>query len=208
MDGTVVFVRPAHSLSGRSARLRRIRCASWPSRSPYAAAVLVSGSRSSARAGVPSSLIAHVAPFVLGKIEFLERREHLMACAGQPDGLRSLPGIHVDDAPGPTPHVPAELASDHFLPDHVAYLVQPAQPGPPGATERAVRDVVAARFVPVAGHRSSISCADESERRHQPRGSLRRPTAALMLFIQAPVDRYAPTGGVGIRARSPGRLSV
>jgi hypothetical protein len=81
-----------------------------------------------------------------------------MACAGQPDGLRSLPGTYIENASQVRPQVPVELAGDHFLPDHVPHLVQPAQPGRPGNTERAVRDGVAAHLVPVAYHRRSISC--------------------------------------------------
>jgi hypothetical protein len=71
-------------------------------------------------------------------------REHPMACAGQPDRLRSLPGAHVEDSRGRRPQVPVELARDHLLPDYVAHVAQLAKPGQTTGTERAVRACAAA----------------------------------------------------------------
>lgn len=65
-------------------------------------------------------------------------REHLMARARQPDGLRSLPGAHIEDSPGRRPQVFIELAGDHLLPDYVAHVSQLAEPGHTAITERAV----------------------------------------------------------------------
>jgi len=70
-------------------------------------------------------------------------REHLMARAGQPDGLRPLPGAHIEDSRGRRPQVLIELAGDHLLPDHVTHVSQPAEPGHTTITERAASARVA-----------------------------------------------------------------
>jgi hypothetical protein len=47
-------------------------------------------------------------------------REHVVAGARQPDGLRPLVGAHIQDPSRMLRQVPVQLTRDHLLPDHVA----------------------------------------------------------------------------------------
>ena len=60
------------------------------------------------------------------------------------------------------------LARDHLLPDHVPHLVQSAQPDRTATTERAVRNVAAARPV-CSGHLTTLPAATpKSAASHRP----------------------------------------
>jgi hypothetical protein len=86
-------------------------------------------------------------------------REHLVAGPGQPDGLRSLAGTHIQDPGRTLGQVPVQLARDHLLPDHVADVAEPAKPGRPPGPEGTVASGVAARRVPGTYHRANATSA-------------------------------------------------
>jgi hypothetical protein len=83
-------------------------------------------------------------------------RHHVMAGPGQPNGLRSLASTHIKHTSRMLRHVPAQLTRDHLLPDHVANVVQPAEPGRPADTEGAVTSGVGTNWVSGTHHRAKL----------------------------------------------------
>src|SRR5208282_4331683 len=90
-------------------------------------------------------------------------REHVVAGAGQPNGLRSLASAHIEDSSRMLRHVPVQLARDHLLPDHVANVVQPAKPRRPPGTEGAVASGVATSRVSAPYHRANATSPTERQ---------------------------------------------